>query len=78
MDLPRHKESTIVRHEWIIGTESEHTDAKTFRMGIHHAQNEMDNLGVHTENDDAFKVRAGEGGEVILYLDFTRSGDTNE
>jgi hypothetical protein len=44
-------------------------DAKEFTYGINVAQQEMESLGVNMSYDDCYHVRAGDVGEVILYVE---------
>jgi len=75
-DLPRHTKHTVTRHEWAIGSEYEQNmDAKTFRLGLHRAYKTMEELGVDLEFDDAFKVRAGDGAAVILFVDINSAAE---
>lgn len=60
------------RVEWTIGESDGPTDAKDFRFGLHHIYKEMENLGVDLTYDDAFYVRAGDGGEIILYVEIEK------
>jgi hypothetical protein len=76
-DLPKKRTIKTTRHEWVIGVDSEPTDAKNFRFGLHTAYEEMSKLGVNLEFDDSFHVRAGEGGEVILFIDVERDSKTD-
>lgn len=69
MDGPRHTTTTVTRHEWVIGREDGATDAKTFTYGINQAQREMKELGVDLAFDDCYRVRAGDGGQVILFVE---------
>lgn len=67
---PKHTSKHIVRHEWAIGSDSdEFSYADALRDGIRFAQIEMENLGVDLETGDAFKWRAGDGGQIVLYVD---------
>lgn len=66
--VPKHTTTTFTRHEWIIGEGTEHCIARDLRDGIYFAEQEMTKLGVDTSYDDAYNVRAGDGGEVILYV----------
>jgi hypothetical protein len=69
-DIPKHTVTTIKRHEWTIGADySESSIARTLRDGLHFAQKEMEELGVNVEYDDAFEWRAGDGGQIVLFVD---------
>ena len=68
-EVPTKREIVTTRHEWVIGVESRSTDAKDFAYGVHCAEKDMDSLGVNLSFDDAYHVRAGDGGEVILFVD---------
>jgi hypothetical protein len=70
MNTPDHKVTTVSKHEWIIGKEDHPTTFKDLHDGIWFAQNEMtDNLGIDLSHDDAYHVRAGEGGQIILFVE---------
>jgi hypothetical protein len=73
-DVPKKRVTSKTRHEWVIGREDQDTDAKNFRFGLHDTYKEMEALGVNLENDDAFHVTAGDGGEVILYVALDEEG----
>lgn len=65
----KHKVKKIVHHEWTIGDESTPLTYKDLHDGIFLAQEEMKRLGVNLDWDDAYHVKAGDGYEVILYVD---------
>jgi hypothetical protein len=68
--VPKHREVKITRHEWVIGNDSSiPLDAKDFEYGLHSAKQSMESLGVKLNFDDAYHVRAGDGSEVILYVE---------
>jgi hypothetical protein len=69
VNTPARRTSTITRHEWVIGSGSQPMDAKEFTYGINVAQQEMESLGVNMSYDDCYHVRAGDAGEVILYVE---------
>lgn len=68
-ELPVKQTITSTRHEWVIGVEGHPTTAKDFEYGLHVAKGEMAELGVDLGYDDAYHVRAGDGSEVILYVE---------
>jgi hypothetical protein len=68
-DIPKHSVSFTARHEWTIGTEERPADAKNFEYGLHSIKGMMKDLGFSLEHDDAYHVRAGDGGEVIVYAE---------
>lgn len=68
----KHGVVVIERHEWVVGTESEPADAKTFGFAMSSIHGEMAELGVDLSYDDAYHVRAGDGGEVVFYVDIKR------
>lgn len=72
MNHPQHKVSTVEHHEWVIGEEGTPTTAKDFYDGIYLARNQMEKLGVILSFDDAFFVKAGDGGQVILFVDIVK------
>lgn len=74
-DIPKHRKIRTTRYEWVIGNEDGPTDAKNFRFGLHDVYNQMNALGVDLEYDDSFHVRAGEGGEVVLFIDIEEAAD---
>lgn len=71
-DVPVHRKVKKVTHEWVIGQADRPTDAKTFRFGLHHVTTEMEELGIDLEYDDAYYVRAGDGGEIILFTEIKK------
>jgi hypothetical protein len=69
-EIPKHTVSTTKRHEWAIGDDGEPSSiARTLRDGIFFAQKAMTELGLDVEYDDAFNWRAGDGGQIILFVD---------
>lgn len=68
-DIPQKRIKTVTRIEWVIGGDSEYAIARTLRDGIHFAQAEMEQLGIDTDYDDAFRWRAGDGASIVLYVD---------
>lgn len=76
MNTPRHLVTNITRHEWIIGDSGSPTTARDLSDGIHTATAAMMALGLDLSHDDAYMVRAGDGGEVILYADVVESHGT--
>lgn len=69
MNTPVRTETRITRYEWTIGEESEPTTARDLNDGIFVAQKEMQDLGVDLGSDDCYYARAGDGGQIILYVD---------
>lgn len=69
MNTPTKTTTTIVRHAWTIGEESQPTTARDLSDGIFSAQRDMEALGVDLSYDDSYYVRAGDGGEIVLYVD---------
>jgi hypothetical protein len=68
-NVPTKKVNTTARISWTIGQEDRPTDAKDFRFGLQYIYAEMQKLGVDRGLDDAFFVKAGDGGEIIVYVD---------
>ena len=68
-DTPKHRTKTVTRHEWTIGDGKQEIDAKEFRYGVFIATKAMKDLGIDVEFDDAYKVRVGDGAEVVLFID---------
>ena len=70
VNTAQHKVTKIFHHEWIIGDEYEaSTTAKDLHDGIWSAENEMRDMGIDLSYDDAYHFRAGDGGQIILFLD---------
>lgn len=67
--LPTKKTVLTARHEWVIGTEDHPTTAKDFEFGLTSAKQDMESLGLDLGYDDAYHVRAGDGSEVIVYVE---------
>lgn len=71
MNIPKHVKKTVTRHEFIIGEEDRPTDARTFTDGIGWVQRKLAEMGIRN-SDDMYYVRAGEGGQVIIFLETTK------
>lgn len=69
MNTPNHIITKVTKHEWVIGESDSPTTARDMRDGILCAQRDMQELGVDTSYDDAYMVRAGDGGEIILFVE---------
>lgn len=69
MNNPRHTVKDITRHEWVIGEGDRATTARDLKDGIALAEHDMAELGVNLNFDDAYRVRGGDCGEVILYVE---------
>lgn len=69
-EVPKREEVTITRHQWTIGSDDQPTDAKNFRYGLHAIYTALKEIEeINLENDDAFFVVGGDGGQVIIYVD---------
>lgn len=68
MDIPKKVVKKKMVYEWIIGKESRPTSKRTFLDGIDFATREMNTI-VDLTFDDAYHVRAGDGGEIIIYCE---------
>jgi hypothetical protein len=72
MNLPHKKEILIIRHEWVIGDEySEKTTARDLQDGVRSAENDMKALGVDLSYDNAYHMRAGDGGQIVLFVEIS-------
>lgn len=68
-DLPKHEVEVVKRHKWIIGDEySDSMTARELRDGIFFAQKDMEEMGINTGYDDAYKVEVGDN-QIILTLE---------
>lgn len=68
-DIPKHVVETVKKHKWIIGDEySDSMTARQLRDGIFFAQQEMEELGINTQYDDAYKVEVGDN-QIILSVE---------
>lgn len=65
-NIPQYRTTEVETHSWTIGHAYGPTDAKEFRFGLHYVYQEMEKLGVDLSFDDAFRVTAGDGGEIIF------------
>jgi hypothetical protein len=67
MNTPTRKEVHFTRYEWVIGVEEHPTSARDLQAGIICAQQDMESMGLSLDSDDCYWVRAGEGGEIIIF-----------
>ena len=68
-DLPKHVVKTVTKHQWIIGDEySDSMTARQLRDGIFFAQQDMEELGINTQYDDAYRVEVGDN-QIILSVE---------
>lgn len=70
MNTPTHVKTKITRHEWVIGHDHlPSTYNRDFHDGILVAERQMKELGVDLSYDDAYQVRSGDGGQIVLFVD---------